>query len=79
MIVGSHYVVGYSIEDHGIVFVLGVDHCLEAISEHGKVFERILDFKDCLKWNEDTSDQQERDDEYRNQGHHNSSIREDGR
>ena len=76
MIVRSHYLVGYSVEDHWVVLVLRVDHCLKAVSEHGEVFEGIVDSEDCLKWNEEASYQQERDDEHRNQSHHNSSIRE---
>lgn len=79
MIVGSQYIVGFSVEDNRVVLVLRVDHCLKAVSEHGEVFEGIVDFENCLKWDEETSDQQERDDEYRNQGHHDSSIRENSR
>lgn len=78
MIVGGHYIVGFSVEDNWVVLVLRVNHCLKAVSEHGEVFEGIVDSKDCLKWDEEASDQQERDDEYRNQSHHNSSIRENG-
>jgi len=66
-----------TIEYQRIVFILSIDHAFKSISEHRQVFEWIVHFRNSFKRYEEATDQQERNDQYRHQSHHHSSIRKD--
>ena len=62
-----------------IGFVLRVDHGFEAVAEHGQVLEGVEDFEDVFKRYKEATDKQEGNDEDWNEGHNNTSVREEGR
>lgn len=61
-IIGGQDIVFDSVENDGIIFVLGVSHGFETVSEHWQILERIVNFKDCFQRYEEATYQKEGED-----------------